>query len=360
VILTHQRLAEAVRIVGRSLLTVRPSYANSSLAIDEAVSREERRLRRQFVDTWLRIHEADQHRFIWKGKNGGGEYRDELPAGTDPNSVVPIHVDSKLRPANARLDHLTRQVEALSEQPEIYDAATHETLTLADPATAQPELLRLKPTLPRLHEAIADGYNDETIAARMLLVRLAHNARQETDPWQIARYHLGQIRNAGHDLRLALAARLARDVFGRGLHGLAQAYSDEGERCVEEALSAPALDGWGEALYRAGLAFYLGDRSFQALAENVRTSENRGIRTVAEFRRRADGDSPARAVFCVAKLRWLRASQSPESNPSASESGGDEAGEAKIDQLIERQYSYPRFYRSGLAGSPHETENKVH
>src|SRR4051794_5896169 len=104
--LAHQRLAEGINILGRSLLTPAPSYADGALASDEAIAEEERRRGKPLQNGWLQFRRGSECYFIWRAKDGG-EYKRKLPANVNPAGLVTVHVNPARKPAHELFDQLT-------------------------------------------------------------------------------------------------------------------------------------------------------------------------------------------------------------------------------------------------------------
>jgi hypothetical protein len=409
--LSHQKLAEGVGILGRSILSPAPSYANGALASDEAIAEEERRRGTPLEDVWLQFRTGSTSYFIFRGKEGGS-YKRQLPAEVDPTGVVTIHLDPSRKPAHDLLDQLSRLVDTLAMQPSIHDSATRETLELVDPATDQPEVERLKPILVRLRQASREDYNTTKLMTLIAPLQRAIIDGIQGKNLDRAREQMQSLRQASASLRDSLAAdcllagwlRLYPDIcdlvikrsqvvgldqphaqaqwvryVGSGsgpgatnpvalTHGmiakavredmgelmleLADVYASEGAELVEKGLAADTLDAWGRVLYDATLAFYLSNRIGQGLAEGGGPVGASTLEQVKKSQNQAEEQQVllGNALLFALKNRDDSGFNHQRATIAAERAkGGQLAANKLISDLIEHQYLYPRYYKKRLS-----------
>ena len=78
-----------MKLLGRSLLSPAPDYANEALANDQAIAREESSRGARLLDVWLKVQNGHRQYFIWAGKNGAN-CRSELPPDAEPKIATNV------------------------------------------------------------------------------------------------------------------------------------------------------------------------------------------------------------------------------------------------------------------------------
>jgi hypothetical protein len=408
--ITYQQLEAGMKLLGRSLLSPAPDYANEALANDQAIAREESSRGARLLDVWLKVQNGHRQYFIWAGKNGAN-CRPELPPDADPAAVLTIRRDPASQPANQLLDQQAAMFAALSVQPDFQDSAAGVNLELADPVMDQPNLANLMPVLAQLAAATTEDYNAKTFTTlSQPLQNSIFGSIKKQDHDEIT-YQLQCLKQAGTELRSALGAdcllagwlriypdicdlvlqrckgmgldernanlqwvrcvgsgcapganhpldlihRLVdkgvREDLGQWMADLAQGYCDEGEVLVEQALAAQSVAAWHEALYGACLEFFMGACVYEGLLRNTRPADAPklpGLKT-AKNKAAAQQTLVADALLFGLKNRDGSAFARHRDLIRITRQFSDEtAAETLAADFIECQYLYPRYFKPVL------------
>lgn len=408
--LSVQQLEEGIKLLGRSLLSLAPDYANGALANEQAIAQEAASRGKALVEVWLKIQTGASHYFIWVGKDQGN-YKRELPADVHPAKVITIQVDPAFRPVNQMIQQFASILEGLAADSVYRDVKAGAFLELADPAADQPLLAGLKSVLSQLAAASADDYNRNTLTTLSRPLQNSIFASVKKQNLDETKYQLQCLKQAGIDLRAALGAdcllagwlRIYPDIcdlvmkrcqllgmdeksasvqwvryVGSGcapgannppalIHGmidkgvredlgelmseLAQVYCDEGEVLVEQALAAKTVDAWDEALYGACLEFFLGNRIYEGLARSARPADAARLPRYKTAKNTAEEQQTLVAnalLFGLKNRDGSGLARHREQLRRTRKTAGEAAVEKLANDFIERQYFYPRSFKPVL------------
>ncbi len=402
-----------MKLLGRSLLSPDPDYANEALANDQAIAREESSRGAPLVDVWLKMQNGHRQYFVWAG-NDDANGRRELPADTDPASVLTIHRDPTCQPASQLLDEQAAVFAALSVQSDFQHPASGLSLELADPAVDQPNLANLMPLLAQLAAATTEDYNAKTLTTLSQPLRNSIFGSIKKHNHDDITYQLQCLKQAGMELRSVLGAdcRLAgwlriypdicdlvlkrcksmgldernasvqwvrcvgsgcapganaplelihgmldrgvREDLGEWMSDLAQVYCDEGEVLVEQALAAQSIAAWHEALYGACLEFFLAACVYEGLLRSTRPADAPKLPGYQTAKNNAEDQQTlvANALLFGLKNRDGRAlARHRDLLRITRKFSGSAAVETVVADLIECQYFYPRYFKRVLMDS---------
>jgi hypothetical protein len=410
--LTLQQLIEEIAATGRCLMMPRADYANLALTLDRMVAEEASRLRRPVVD-WIRVKKGEEifgHILI---KPTGGKYQREAPSDVDPDQIPTFVVDPNATPATSLVRELRSLVTGLSagKSPGICD--TDDTIVFDGSDLERRQLAQQLPVLDGIHRAAQPGFDDSVLKAQVEKLRplmfqsiSSRDMRPAMDTLALAaaglleqrrvfaascplcgwfivyrdvcaaiesaarERGLGEGKTAAAVIRyLALgcgpggvtnpsallhgmAAKMARERLDEVAAGIAERHRVQADRLIDEAIAAPSRDKHGDALYRAGLYFFVANRIFKGLTEGV---TGRGLDDLKRsYAKNADAAEERQVRVSNALLvrlqdrAGLRLWEHRGQIAAAREQGGDGAANDMLDDMIDSQYFYPRSFESAL------------
>ncbi len=402
-ILTTERLVHDALTLGRFLTVVSGDAANETLATTAAF-REKEAAAGPLAGRWCCCRWGQRVGYMFISEHGAGRYRREPPPDVEPETLVTVAVDPEARPAIELLAELTELVDLLSSGSRVTIEGSGETVELTGSGDVRRTLENLKLYLAGVWGAISPGYNERVVRAGALRLReallsgegrsacrdellrvagevLHLRAVQAADAplagWFLiwrdvgraveehfaarhddSRAALEMVRYIGFGAAgaivepAALTAMMVQKLSREGLAGvaadLADGYLRMGERYISKALDADSLEMFGGTLYASALFLYAALQVFRALAEDP-------TRTPAAYEAKAANVAEEKLVRvtmsfenAVANRTGARLRDHRQRVREARRSGGADAEEQALFELIDMKYYYPRCFRERL------------
>ncbi len=406
-ILTAERLVHDALTLGRFLTVVSGKAADETMATTAAF-REREAASGPLAGRWCCCRWGPRVGYLFISEHGAGRYRREPPPDLDPAALVTVTVDPEARPATELLAELTELVDLLSSGSRVKIEGSGETVELAGSRDVGRIVENLKLYLAGVWGAISPGYNERVVragglrlretllsgegraACRDELLRVAGEvlhlrAVQAADAplagWFLvwrdvcraveerfaarhdrSRAALEMVRYLGFGAAGAivdpdvLTAMTVHKLSREGLAGiaaeLADGYLRMGERYICKALEADSIEVFGGTLYASALFLYTALQIFRALCEDP-------ARTPSDYEARAANVAEEKLVRvamsfenAVANRTGARLRDHRLRVREARRSGGAEAEEQALFELIDMKYYYPRCFRERLLEAP--------
>ena len=158
----------------------------------------------------------------------------------------------------------------------------------------------------------------------------------------------------------ALVEKMAREGYGGLVESEAKSRLSAGMAAIEDALNADGLDDYGARLYAATHECFSASHLYEILDHDAKSHPNP---PVGKWWAQSSKVAEEKLVRCANAL--FRLSHDPflgalnrhrRRVAEAYRSGGDEARDAAISDLIENNYFYPRCFKSRLAETPSDED----
>ena len=402
-ILTTDRLVHDALTLGRFLTVVSGEAANEILATTAAFRAKEAAAG-PLVGRWCCCRWGQRVGYMFVSEHGAGRYRREPPPDVPPEALVPVPVDPDARPAVELLAELTELVDLLSSGSRVTIEGSGETVELAGSGDVERVLGNLKMYLSGVWGAISPGYDERVVRAGALRLREAllsgegrpacrdellrvagevlhlRAVQAATAPlagwflvWRDVCRAVEEHFGARHDspraalemvryvgfgaagaivdptaLTAMTVQKLSREGLAAIAADLADGYLRMGERYIGEALDADSVEVFGGTLYASALFLYAALQIFRALSEDpgrvpsayearaANVAEEKLVRVAMSFENAVANRAGARLRDHRLRVREAR------------RSGGAEAEEQALFELIDMKYYYPRCFRERL------------
>jgi hypothetical protein len=410
--LTPRKLKHDANSLSQSLLTPRFDYADGALALVSALEQYQAANGLLPDGQWVRVTNRENVGHIEIKNAVSGQYRQMLPAGVNPNSVINITVDPFLGAASALLAQLTSLVDSLSAGRHPKICSTKEMIEFQK----MPDVFwnEIKDQLACVKRAIAPGYNDSVVAGRshrllsLMLpavqnkdlrpvqreveelaravsqLRATHVADATLTAWAMIFSELCQaiaehckaaamnsIQSAATLIRyvafvatpggvtdpVGLALGLVHKTAREGLHELSAAIADQyfqdGLQLVDRALERHTLDEFGALLYEAGPLFFAATRIFKGLIEGPGHTVPESVASVYATRANVAEEQAVRVMASLLNMVENRAGfkwQLHQARVRDAQSSGPTATHQEVLRIIEQNYFYPRCWEKDLCG----------
>lgn len=414
------QLKRCVYQVGRTLLSPHPTYANGAMTTSFAIEDERRRQSKPLLDVWLEIHDANGKHYIMEKSDGNGEYLRQLPPTEPLASIVKIVVPNDISPASDLLDQLEGMLKKFQETTKFIDEPTNENMELEGGTTAQKQIGDLLSLIGNIRLATHPGYNEQVtsqlveqlndalliyagskdfsqfeksvsivrkttevmrvsllsdcLLASLFLVfhdlcttifeHRINSGTPEADAQKEYLLRVTELCNASKRDPLHLlaftAARALRDGYHEIVENLANQYHENDyDHIINEALDACTRDLHGDALYRAAVVLFGSRQLFKVLLASapllpgVNVEELQQLSSVSEEDMVKVNDA---LLFALSNRGdELLDAQRKRFRVLAGQKGSS-AVEAKITELIELKFYYPRIFRECLQGGAKPAE----
>lgn len=407
------QLSRGVYQVGRTLLSPQPTYANDAMATSFAIEDERRRQCKPLLDVWFEIHDVNGKHYIMEKSNGSGEYLRQLPPTVPPESVVKIVLPKNMPPAFDLLDQIEGLFRKFQKTTQFIDEPTNENMELVGGAAAQVQIGDLLQLIGNIRLAAQPGYNEkitsqlieqlneallsyvgtrdfpqfeksvsiacktiETMRASLLsdcllssFFRVFHDlctavfehrinlGTPEADAQAEYLLRVTGLYNASKRDPLFLlqftVARAGRDGVHDIVVRMASEYLEKGNDLIDEALDAPTRHLHGDALYRAAVVLFCSRQLFKELLKSAPLLPGVNVEDLQLHSNVSEEDMVKvfnALLFALENRGDERLDVQRQKLRELAAQNGSNAVEAKITELIEQKFYYPRIFRKCLQG----------
>lgn len=389
------------------------------MATSFAIEDERRRQCKPLLDVWFEIHDVNGKHYILEKSNGSGEYLRQLPPTVSPESVVKIILPKNMSPAFDLLDQIEGLLRKFQETTQFIDEPTNENMELVGGAAAQEQIGDLLPLIGNIRIATQSGYNEQitsqlveqlndalltyagsrdfskfeksvsivcktTEAMRVSLLsdcfiaslflifhdlcttifeHRINSGMPEADAQAEYLLRVTGLYNASKRDPLFLlqfaVARALRDGVYEIVARLASEYLEKGHDLIDDALDAATRHLHGDALYRAVVVLFCSRQLFKVLLKSTPLLPSVNVKDLQKLSSVSEEDMVKvldALLFALENRGDERLNIQRQRFRELAAQNGLNAVEAKITELIEQKFYYPRIFREYLKGGDKPTD----